>query len=273
MSPQGSIGGPDIVSERPERSHVALIGGIAYAMWFGALSVAAYLLSQGKVLETGRLVDEVDHHVSRMRILDRLTLYVDPTIGDVGADLLTSFLLLLTAGAALLALAITAKVAADERRLQLLFLGSAVGATFLAFDEQYELVDSLGYNVPALYLPDIVVYTPFLVVFFFAFRGLVAASRPAVAVIGAGGLLYAVSQAIDKLPNDRLEGVEEKLEVLCSGVLAVGFGMLAVYHLAELATGAHASSAQSRRSKADADVADGADGRIGLTPSLTPPPG
>lgn len=208
-----------------------MAGVVAYLAVLGGLLVVAFAMAQSKVLATGRFVDAVDHDVVRLRVLDRWTIYVDETFVPFSSDTATSFMLMVITGMALLAFALAVAGMTDDARLPLFFLLVAVGATFLAFDEQVELTESLSYNIEALYIPDAFVYAPPLAVFAWVYRRTLAASRRVLAVLVVGAALFAVAQGIDRLPNDRFEGTEEKLEVLATMVLAVGFAGLTVHHL------------------------------------------
>lgn len=215
---------------------IGVVGGLAYAALLTVLLAIAYALSNGEVLGRGRLVGAVDHDVVKVRILNRYEAFADETIMPLGSDLMTSLGLMVVAGMALLSFAVAVKARPDDVRLQLFFLLSAAGVTFLAFDEQYEFIDSLGYNVEALYIPDIVFYTPPALLFAYVFRRILLASRPAFLVLAAGAALFLGAQALDRLPHDRFEGAEEKAEALATVVLAIGFSLVAVHHLAPALT-------------------------------------
>ena len=221
-----------MTDDRSRAARRGLVGGLAYLVVLGTLLLLAFALAQSKVLAKGPFVDAVDHDVLRLRVLDRFTIYVDTTFVPFTSDHATSFLLMVITGMALLAFALAVVGRPDDRKLAQFFLLTAIGATFLAFDEFVDLTEVLGYNVEALYIPDAVIYAPPLAAFAYVYRRTLAASRKVLNVLVAGAFLFAVAQGIDRLPNDRFEGIEEKLEVLATLVLAVGFAFLSVHHLA-----------------------------------------
>lgn len=212
---------------------LVVVGTSLYLGFLAVLVAMAGALSNGKVLAEGHFVDAVDHDVLRVRVLDRFTMYTDKSVAPLGSDLLNSFALMAVAGIALLAF-VLALAGHKDRHLAAFFLLLAGAATFLAFDEQYELIDSLAYNVPSLYVPDIVVYAPPAALFALWFRRILTASRRALTALVIGGGLFVSAQLIDRLPHDRFEGIEEKLEVVATLVLAGGLVLLALHHLVRL---------------------------------------
>lgn len=213
------------------------VGVLAAAAAFGVMVVAlfagAFVLSQGEVVAEGRFVESVDHDVARMRLFDRFTIYTDETFAPLTSDLATTLVLIALAGMALLAFVLVLQNRPSDHRLQLFFLCTAAGATLFAFDEQMELVDSLGYNIEALYVPDLLVYAPPVAVYAFTFRGILVSSRRAMAALGAGAAMFALAQGFDRLPHDRFESIEEKLEALATVPMALGILLLALHFLAD----------------------------------------
>lgn len=209
----------------------ALVGTAIYLVVLGALLGIVFVLAQSDVVAKGEFVDVVDHDVIRLRVMDRWTIYTDQTFVPFSSDLATSFVLMAITGMALLAFALTATGESEDRRLPRFFLLTAIGTTFLAFDEQAELVDSLGYNVEALYVPDLFLYAPPLALFAWVFRRILSGSRPALALLVVGVSLFGLAQGFDRLPHDRFEGYEERLEILATLFLAGGIVLLVVHHL------------------------------------------
>jgi hypothetical protein len=216
-----------------------VVGLVAYLVVLGIVLAVAFAFAQHDVIATGRFVESVDHDVARIRVLDRFTLYVDKTFVPFSSDQATSFMLMVMSGMAMLGFALAVAVKPYDRRLSTFFLLAAMGATVLAFDEHVELSEALGYNVESLYVPDFLIYGPPLALFALVYRRTLTASRPVLAVLTAGVVLFAVAQGIDRLPDDRFEGMEEKIEVVATMVLAVGLALLAVHHLSAGAQAGH----------------------------------
>jgi hypothetical protein len=56
-------------------------------------------------------------------------------------------------------------------------------------------------------------------------------SRLGLAVIAVGGLVFLSAEAMDRLPDDRWESAEEKLELVAVGFWAAGLTVVAVNQL------------------------------------------
>lgn len=204
------------------RPRLAIIGAAAYGAVAAVLLAAGFAMAQSDVVARGRFVDAVDHDVYRVRLLDRYTVYTENPPVPFDSDLATSFVLMMVSGIALLGFAMAVKWRAGlQERLPLFFLFTAMGATFMAFDEQGEFIDSLGYNIEALYFPDVFFYAPPALLFAWVFRGVLLRSRRAFAVLALGGLVFLAAEGMDRLPDDRLESAEEKLELVAVSLWAV----------------------------------------------------
>lgn len=214
-----------------QRRRLALTGGIAYSVVAGALLVAAFTLAQSDVVARGRFVDAVDHDVYRVKLLDRYTVYTENPPIPFDSDLATSFVLMLVSGIALLAFAMAVRARPANRMAAWFFVLTAMGATFMAFDEQCEFIDSLGYNIEFLYFPDVFFYAPPALLFAWVFRHVLLRWRKALAVLVFGGLVFLAAEGMDRLPDDRLESLEEKLELVAVSVWAVAVAMYAVEEL------------------------------------------
>jgi hypothetical protein len=223
---------------------VAAAGTAAYVALLGLLLAVGYALTGGDRLGSGRFVEAVDHDVLRLRVLGR-TIYADQTATPFSSDLATSLALVGVSGMALMALWLAVAGRTGPLRLRWFFLLTALATLLLAFDEMLELTEALSYNLPSLYVPDVLVYGIPAFLFALAFWRLVSASRRAVAAFSAWAGLFFVAEFLDRLPDDRFEPVEEKVEIVA--VLALGAGVLfvALHFLAPRAAGANRSSAEA----------------------------
>lgn len=238
---------------------------MAYLGVLAALLAGAYVLSQSEVLAVGEFVDSVDHDVARLRVLDRYTIYTDETFVPFTSDTATSFVLMAASGMAMLAFAMAVALRTPDRKVPLFFLLVAFGATVFAFDEQMELIDSLGYNIEALYVPDLFLYGPPVALFAFWFRDILLASSRVLAVFVVGGGFFALAEVFDRLPHDRFEGIEEKLEVLAALVLAFAIALMAVRLLtrADAQPGHDVAGLCGSEQQSGADEGDAVDGGAG----------
>lgn len=217
------------------RPRLALYGALAYGAVAGPLLLAAFALAQSDVVAKGPFVSNVEHDVFKVRLFDRFTVYTEHPPIPFDSDLATSFVLMMVSGIALLGFALAVKWGSQSGwRLPLFFLFTAMGATFMAFDEQCEFIDSVGYNIDFLYFPDIFFYAPPALLFAWVFRDVLLRSRRALAVLALGGLVFVAAEGMDRMPDDRLESLEEKLELVA---VALWAGAEVLYALDQLGEG------------------------------------
>lgn len=221
--------------ETSSRSRAKTAAFVLLAALVGGAPVAAALAMQSyEILERGRLLSYTPGEVFRIRVFDRVDMYVEPALRPSG-DILSGLLLvgLASMAASLFMLLRFRILAATRQGLEGFFLAVAGGASFLAADELFGFHETLGHNlrflreIPGVTHPDDVIFAAYVVpalVFACVYRGLLVSSRRALRLFAAAFGLYLLAAGFDlaNLPFDEI------VEPVSAVTAVIGFIVLTI---------------------------------------------
>jgi hypothetical protein len=192
------------------------------------------LLGGAETLASGRLLEFTDATVSKVRVADSVTLYVEPATAPTW-DLVHGMILFAVACFALLT-AVLLRSARGGRRAMRFFAIASVGAGWLALDELFGLHEAISHNaVLALgwnvsFSPDAILLAAYVLgaaVLAHRYRDVLLDDRGSRSLFEAGAVVYVSVVVLDAAGYFPLE---EVLELAAGLLIVAGFGRLAVRH-------------------------------------------
>ena len=208
------------------------------ALVLGAAGALLYALSMNyEVVAEGKLLPYSDGRIYLIRFFDAVDVYAEPSRRPDIPDVVTSFVLMVLSGAALVT-ALTLRTLASRGRppASWFFLLTALGAAWFGADELLGLHESIGHNLqfladlPGIVRPDdfiILVYGVVALSVLIAFRRLVLSSR------SARPFFLAMCCAVILVPIFDITGspLEEAAEIAAAAAMLAAFVVLAIEQL------------------------------------------
>jgi hypothetical protein len=182
--------------------------------------LAAALYAGGEIVEHGHLLPWAGDDVRKVRFFDSFNLYISSETGKPSADLLNSYLLIATAAGCFAGALLLYPPA-----LRPLLVVAGLGLSYLAFDEQFAVHETIGHNLgfladlPGVKGPDDLILASYAIpsaLFIYAFWPQLRQSTRAVALLVAGLALFAVSSLWDlaELPAEEVFELAPSLAIL-----------------------------------------------------------
>jgi hypothetical protein len=217
--------------------HLRRSGLIPVTLACAAVIAVAFVAESYDVLDEGKLVEDVEERVYKVRVRGGLELYVSDRLtldgrsgAILAAELMTGFAFALLCGVGMLGAAVTrGREGRGGRSPRTLALAVSIGAALLAVDELLEASEALEYSVyggdgPLPIELDVVVYGAAALAFIVWFRGLLRVSLRGASWIGVGAMGIAIAALFDLA--DLAPRSQEVVEACAAVALLAGFAFL-----------------------------------------------
>ena len=201
---------------------------LAAAGAIGVMGLAYRVATTLEVVRKGELFSYTDGTIYEVRLLDKVTVYVEPSVRP-SDDLLNAYLLASLSSIALFALLLVhGRKVTTGLRVRAFFLLTALGAGYLAADELFGFHESIGHNMrfladlPGSEQPDGAILVAYLIpvgAYLFVFRNLFLASRTGLRLILFGLAFGVLASGLDFLGGSG----EELAEVMTSASVLAAF--------------------------------------------------